>query len=1085
MKTTALLCATIALALITARSQTPLEAGFANPPDNTKPACYWYWVSDNTSSNGISHDLEAMARVGIGEAYIGNVDVNDEPEGRGKVKILSEEWWKLMEHAIREGKRTSVNIGVFNSPGWSQSGGPWVQQTQTMRCVANSETRLTGPQHFTGVLPVPQDNFQDIAVLAFPAPEADTDTIAKHSPQITCQPPAAGIAAICDDNPATSFTFPPHAAGHTPFTVDLTVAEPFTARSLTLHPVEVPFTVDCELQAADQSGHFQTVRKFNYSRTNPARNVGPMVFGPVTVTFPAVKATRFRVIFSQLAPGRTSKAGVRPKAGGFAEIELSGAARLERYVEKQLGKMWETPVPLWDAYLWPRATEPEAASLAIRQHTVLNLSRQLRPDGTLDWDVPAGQWVILREGMAPTGVTNSPASPEGRGPEIDKMNRQLLAYHFDSFIGKLIARMPAADRTAFHHVVADSYEQGSENWTDGFGDDFQKRYGYDPLPWLPVLSGRIVESADASDRFLWDLRRLIADRISSDYVGALSSESRKHGLRMWLENYGHWGFPGEFLQYGGACDDISGEYWTSGALGNIELRASSSAANIYGKPTVTAESWTSGGPFWTQDPWALRQRGDWSWTEGINHVLFHLYIQQAYDDRLPGVDAPFGTEFNRHNTWFYQAGDWIKYIRRSTYLLQQGKHIADIAYFIGEDTPKMTGVQNPPLPTGRDYDYINGDVIRNRLQVRDGKFVLPDGMSYRVLVLPQLETMRPELLEKIRDLVRAGGVILGPRPLRSPSLEHYPDCDRTIEKLAAEIWQNCDGTNVTSVNFGRGRVFCGLDLPAVFDTMGLAPDLAGAERKPFPWIHRGGGDTDIYFISNQSNEPQNLAPVFRVSGRQPELWDAVTGTRRDLRNFSAAPGGTIVPLHFEPRQSLFVIFQHPATPAANPAPNFPTPTVLGELSGAWQVSFDPKWAGPESAVFDTLQDWTTRPEPGIKYYSGTAKYRKTFDRPAGTHGRLLLNLGTIHNLAHVRLNGHDLGVVWCAPWSVDITDAVLPAGNQLELEVVNTWANRIIGDLKLPEAQRLTWTVKPHFTADSPLLPAGLIGPVTLQQQAN
>jgi hypothetical protein len=1058
-------------AIVSSRAESPLEAGFASPPAETKPWCYWYWTSDNISRTGITHDLEAMARVGIGEAFIGNVDVNDEPAARGTVKVLSEDWWQLMEHAVREGKRTGVNIGVFNSPGWSQSGGPWVKQSQTMRYVVSSETRLQGPQAFAGKLSAPKENFQDIAVLAFPAPQADADTLAKHSPRVTSTPAAENIAQICDGNPATAFIFPGNTAGREPFVVDLEVAETFTARALVLHPAAQPFAVDCELQAADDAGQFQTIRKFNFDRSNPGANIGPMVFGPVAITFPPVKSKHFRVMFSNLN---------RP--GGFAEIEISSAARLERFVEKQLGKMWPTPLPLWNAYLWPVATEPDDAKLAINSRQVLNLSDRLNADGTLRWNVPPGEWIVLRTGMAPTGVTNAPASPEGSGPEIDKMNRELVAYHFNQFIGKLLARVPAADRTALKHAVADSYEQGSENWTDGFGADFKKRYGYDPLRWLPVLTGRIVDSADMSDRFLWDLRRLVADRISSDYVGGLSAESRKNGMRMWLENYGHWGFPGEFLQYGGHCDDISGEYWTGGDLGSIELRAASSAAHIYGKQTVTAESWTSGGPHWTLDPWALRQRGDWSFTEGVNHVLLHVYIQQPFDDRIPGVNAGFGTEFNRHNTWFNQAGDWIKYLERSTFLLQQGKHVADVAYFIGEDTPKMTGVQNPPLPPGRDFDYINAEVIEQRLQVKDGKFVLPDGMSYRVLVLPQMETMRPELLKKIRALVKAGGVILGPRPLRSPSLENFPTCDRDVQKLAAEIWQNCDGTKATRVKFGKGQVFCGVDLPTVFEAIGSEPDIVGIERKNFPWIHRVTDDTDIYFISNQSDAPQNLGPTFRVAGRQPELWDAVAGSHRDLTEFSATTGGTVVPLQFAPRQSLFVVFRHPTkSPVAN-SENFPALQTVGELSGAWTVAFDPKWGGPASVVFDSLTDWTKRPEAGIKFYSGTAKYRKSFDLPAGAGGKLFLDLGELHNLARVRLNGQDLGLVWTAPWRVDISRAVKPAGNELELDVVNTWANRIIGDLKLPPAQRLTWTVKPHFNADSPLLPAGLVGPVTLQR---
>ena len=373
---------------------------------------------------------------------------------------------------------------------------------------------------------------------------------------------------------------------------------------------------------------------------------------------------------------------------------MSGAARLERFVEKQLGKMHPTPLPMWDTYLWPQQAEPDAPQLAVPPGEVVDLSDRLAADGTLRWDVPAGEWVILRTGMTPTGTKNAPASPEGQGLEVDKMNRQAAQTHFDAFIGQLLKRMPASERTAFKHVVADSYEMGSQNWTDGFGELFRERYGYDARRWLPVLTGRIVGSADQSNRFLWDLRRLVADRVAMDYVGGLRDVCHQHGLKLWLENYGHWGFPAEFLQYGGQADHISGEFWATGELGSIELRAASSASHIYGMPITSAEAFT-GGPFFVSTPWSLKRRGDWAVTEGINHFVLHVYIHQPSEDRRPGVNAWFGTEFNRHNTWFESSGTWIEYLRRSHFLLQQGRHVADVAYFIGEDAPKMTGVRQP------------------------------------------------------------------------------------------------------------------------------------------------------------------------------------------------------------------------------------------------------------------------------------------------------------------------------------------------------------------------------------------------------
>ncbi|HQE28163.1 MAG TPA: glycosyl hydrolase [Phycisphaerae bacterium] len=1046
-----------------------LEEGFRNPPEQTKPWVYWYWVSDNISKEGITRDLEAMARVGIGEALIGNVDVNE--HSRGPVKVLSEEWWGMVEHAIHEGGRVGVKIGLFNCPGWSQSGGPWIKPEQSMRYLATSETRVKGPARFEGRLAAPREIFQDVAVLAFPAPAHDAETIATRAGQVTCRPRADQVAHLADGRLDTICTFPAKAASAEPFVVDITFAESFTARSLVLHPAPMPFAVDCELQAAQEDGAFKTVRKLRLDRTNPELHVGFLPYGPVSVAFSPETSRHFRLVSTGLS-----------RQGGLAEIELTGAARIESYIEKQLAKMCQTPFPAWETYLWPTQPEPDVPELVVKPEAVIDITTHLETDGTLRWDVPAGEWVVLRVGMTPTGVKNAPASPEATGLEVDKMNRQAVAHHFDAFIGHLLSRMPEAERRAFRRVVADSYEMGSQNWTDGLAEVFRARYGYDPMRFLPVLTGRVVGGTDLSDRFLWDLRRLVADRIGTEYVGGLREQCDKHGLRLWLENYGHWGFPGEFLQYGGQSHDIGGEFWDQGQLGLIELRAASSTGHVYGKPIISAEAFTSGGPHWTMDPWHQKRRGDWACTEGINHFVLHLYIHQPFEDRIPGINAPFGTEFNRHNTWFPHAKPWIEYLQRTHFLLQQGKYVADVAYFIGEDTPKMTGTRRPELPEGYSFDYINAEAIEQRMQVRDGRFVLPDGMSYRLLVLPELTTMRPGVLRKLSELVKDGGAVLGEPPTRSPSLQDYPACDRQVRELAAAMWAGCDGQSVKSTQFGKGRVFRGMGLKAVLDELGVPPDIEGVTLKQFPWIHRAGPDADIYFLACQEDAVTRISPSFRVTGRQPELWDAVTGQMRDLPEFREENGRTVVPLEFAPRQSLFVVFRKPAGSPDRNAKNFPGLVAVDELTGEWEVSFDPRWGGPASTVFEKLVDWTTRSEDGIKYYSGLATYRKTFNLADAISSRpLYLDLGVVKNIARVRLNGKDLGLVWTAPWRVDIAQAVKPKGNVLEIDVINVWANRIIGDSKLPPDQRLTWTVHPHLGPKSPLLPAGLLGPVTLQ----
>ncbi|NLP11659.1 glycoside hydrolase family 2, partial [bacterium] len=824
------------------------------------------------------------------------------------------------------------------------------------------------------------------------------------------------------------------------------------------------FKAECDLQVRSEDGSWHSIKRFTFDRSNPSVQVGPMVQGAVVEAFSAQTSCRFRVLFRD----------IKGKAG-LAEIHLSAAARVERYIEKQLGKMFPTPQPLWDAYLWPQPQEPEAEELIVSPDQVKDISRCLQADGVLTWDVPEGEWIVLRTGMAPTGVKNAPASPEATGLEVDKMNHQAVEYHFNAYIGELLERLPPDQRQALKHIVADSYEMGSQNWTDGFRQAFVQRYGYDPVMWLPVLSGRIIASAEQSDRFLWDMRRLVADRVAQEYVGGLAEVAHAHKLKLWLENYGHWGFPGEFLQYGAGADHLSGEFWATGDLGSIELRAASSASHIYGMPVVSAEAFT-GGPAFVSHPYALKKRGDEAYAEGINHFVLHVYIHQPWENRKPGMNAWFGTEFNRHNTWFAQSKSWIDYLRRCHFLLQQGNPVADIAYLIGEDTPKMTGVRHPALPSGYDYDYINSDAILHRLQVKDHRFVLPNGTSYAVLVLPDRDAMRPELLKKIVELTAAGGTVLGAPPSRSPSMRGYPGCDQAVQELAAGLWESCDGETQRMAVFQQGRVYRNIGLDSLLRDLGFTADFSAPQAPEVLYTHKRSGDVDIYFLTNQSERSLAIAPLFRVHGKQPELWNPVTGETIVTARFIQQADGTCVRLQLEPWGSLFVVFQKKSAK---------DPTVIktlfnGEeadlpvrilkngkvqlevqrpgsyqllfsggqkrtldsilvpsplpLKGPWQVRFIDGGASLQSILFDSLFSWTDHPDANIEYYSGTAVYEKIFDWPSGSEqeGRMtLLDLGDVGVMAQVAVNGHPVAELWKPPFVVDIGPYLQTGSNHL------------------------------------------------------
>ncbi len=1047
-----------------------IETGFKSPPDSIQTSTYWYWMSDNISKEGVVKDLEAMKRVGINRAFIGNIGYGS--TAYGKVKLFSEEWWEILHTALKTASELNIEIGIFNSPGWSQSGGPWIRPDQSMRYLTSSETLVKGGNEVEISLPKPHPQFQDVRVVAFRAPNEYRKTLGDLKPIVTSTAKIANLQDLIDQDTSTGITI----TDTSKIAIDFVTEKEFTARSLSIYPAKYQMTASAELQVKKTDG-YHTINTFEIDRRRSALNVGFDPYAPVVISIPATTSKHFRLVLQKSILDKQSF----PKYG-IREFVLSPMPKVERYPEKTLAKMYQTPLPYWNEYQWPQQPLVGDRNLLVNPKEVLDLSVYMGAEGKLKWHAPAGDWVIMRMGMAPTGVNNSPASKEGTGLEVDKMSKEHVKSHFDAFLGEILRRIPAADRRTWKVAVQDSYETGGQNWTDGLIEKFKLRYGYDALPYLPALHGKVVGSPEISDRFLWDLRRFIADRIAYDYVGGLREISNQHGLKTWLENYGHWGFPGEFLQYGGQSDEVAGEFWAKGALGDIENRAASSAAHIYGKNRVSAESFTSGGKAFMKYPADIKQRGDRFFTEGINNSLLHVYIHQP-DERLPGVNATFGTEFNRHNTWFDYLDLFTAYLKRCNFMLQQGKYVADVAYFIGEDAPKMTGITDPPIPKGYSFDYINGEVIRDRLTVKDGRLFLPDGMNYGLLVLPKLETMRPELLEKIKDLVKDGATILGPPPSRSPSLENYPVADQKVQQMARELWGDINGTTIKSHNFGKGLVWQGVDLSTALDNLKIAPDFSSDKGDSTLFIHRYVRGADIYFVSNQRNKQVDLVAEFRISGMQPEIWDPVDGSTRALPQFNQTNGMTSIPLRLDKFQSTFIVFRKPAVGNGNnQSLNNPSELTLAPIEKSWKVTFDPAMRGPAQPImFDRLIDWTLHPNEKIKYYSGTAVYINSVSINKPVKGqRIYLDLGEVNVIAKVKVNGVNVGGVWTAPWRTEITHALKPGNNMIEISVANTWVNRLIGDSMLPPAQRGTWTNDNPYQPKSPLEPSGLKGPVKI-----
>ena len=1011
----------------------PLEENFRHTPDKQPLAVYWYWMDGNISREGVVKDLQAMKKAGINRVQIGMIG-DGQGVPAGPVRMFTDEWWEILHTMFRTAGELDIEVGLFNCPGWSQSGGPWVKPSQSMRYLACVKDTLVGPLDFKRRLPDVGKDAQDVKVLAYPL-----------------KTPAADFRVLEDLTKATS--------------IHLRSEQAVKVRSLVIRPVQKTFNTEAEL-FVNENGTYRSIEKFRMDRSNREINVGYDAFAPIVITLPETESREYRLDVKE--------------AGLIQSISLSDVPTVERYPEKTFAKMWQTPHPMWDAYLW-REQPGGDADACVQASQVVDLTDRMASDGTLTWSVPEGKWVVMRTAMMPTGSMDGPAPIEGRGLETDKMSKEHINAHFDNYIGLILKRIPAQDRKTFRIVVEDSYETGGQNWTDHMIEDFKRAYGYDPVPFMPVYSGVVVGSREQSDRFLWDVRRLIADEISYNYVGGLREASHRHGLTTWLENYGHWGFPGEFLQYGSQSDEIAGEFWSFGELGNIENRSASSCGHIYGKQKVWAESFTCGGPDFTQYPGQMKQRGDRFFTEGINATLLHLYIQQP-DDRVPGINANFGNEFNRNNTWFSQMDVFARYLKRCNYMLQQGRYVADVAYFLGEDAPKMTGVRNPELPRGYSFDYVNAEVLMDA-HVDKGKLTLKSGMQYSVLVLPKIRTMRPALLRKLKQLVADGLVLQGPAPSKSPSLQDYPQCDAEVQALAEEMWQTADQPFASCVGYGKGRIYPQASIEQIMNDLGIVPDFTTDDvALPVMFIHQTFDDGDYYFVSNQSDQTISFDAVFRAQGKKPELWNPLTAELRWLPEYAALTKATKIPLVLQPYESSFIVFRSAADATPLEGRNYPERQIVSRIETPWTVTFQSGRGGPSEPVsFEQLTDWIQHADNRIKYFSGTATYTNTFKVSKLPTAPVYIDLGKVMVMAKVKVNGSYVGGVWTAPYRLNISSALRKGKNTVEVEVVNCWRNRLIGEKLLPEADRFTFQTATYLNKDSELQPSGLLGPVVVE----
>jgi hypothetical protein len=1137
---------------------TSLSTSFLTPLEWAKPYVQ-YWWNPKIKKEDITNDLEAMHKQGIGGALLWPDRPTFEAGNR-------QELMELLEHALKEADRLGMDMNIKPMQGESTMAGEWIDHEHALKSPTWAEIDLTGPKSRFRIDLKPKIHegfYRDVAVLAYktrPAVKRAPNYIQKAGGKITGSPVVTNADYAVDGDPTTgaiinsirlsAFTETLAEMLPIPYRDPKWIAcefpEPYTASAVAVcvaNHMDMP--TELELQSSEDGKVYKTICQWHAH-----------IDEPTPVSF---KETRSR--FYRLVVSNNNKSELRP----FIQIKFfdllkdgdpSSWPRIDHWMLRTglgMGVPWYDPEVL---DLHATRVPAEQADLAVED--VIDLTNRIGADNALEWDVPAGDWRILRFGYTLAVFASMVRNDKDQWYFCDVLSKEAAEVAFNGLPKKMLESFAPHIGKSFKLLHEDSWElEENSYWTPNFVEEFQHRRGYDPRRYLPAMAGSVVGDGETTDRFLWDYRRTVADMVADNYVATLTDLCRKNGVE-WHSEIPAGYMPSllDSLRLHSRAGVISGEFWArndeedpKSAFMEVTSRrfcdavvTAASAAHTGGKQIVDAESFTHFSHGYEKDPFSFKDIGDRALCRGINRMSFLGYPSQ--DETSPGWSFSFFCDdWNRHNTWWEQSHAWFGYVARCQFLLQQGLYQADLCYLNSETIPSAVPgreYMQPAMPDGYSYDGCSAEVVRDHMTVKDGRLVLPDGMNYRVLVLPERDLMTPETLRKVSELVQQGATVVGPKPKASPSLANYPECDREVQKIANKVWADCDGKTVLENNFGKGRVVWGKKLAEVLSGMEIGPDFdytSRPSRANVMYIHKKIGNDDIYFVSNQQNEIQELDCRFRITGKLPELWFADTGKVVRQGLYQQAGQHTLLPLRLDPRGSVFVVFRENAPkqrvenvklngknallntttkvtdrPVVEvqetskdgialsaweggtyllkmadgrdvtvPVPKIPQPLAI---SGAWEVRFGPGLGAPESISFSELLSWTEHDNPDIKFFSGSATYVKEIqlEREIFADNRnLFLDLGRVRNLAEVKINGKVLGLLWKPSFRLDITDATKPGTNLVEVKVTNLWPNRLIGDQALPQDQRRAPTDMQHYPQGWPLYESGLLGPVQIR----
>jgi alpha-L-rhamnosidase/F5/8 type C domain len=1101
---------------VTQNSTDKLLVQFENPPQSAHPRVWWHWMNGNITKEGITLDLDWMHRVGIAGYQNFDAALQTPQVVKNRLSYMTPEWKDAFKYAVSFGADLEMEEAIAGSPGWSESGGPWVPPTGGMKKYVWSETAIKGGKPFKTVLPAPPQEtgafqnigirdidlgtpkihptpkfYSDSVVVAFRQPSADAP-IESLAPKVTWSGGELNAALLTDGDLTKTTGVAIPEVGKKAW-IQYAFANPVTIRSVTfvlqhldgrlasVYGITEPKRA---LESSDDGNSWREI-------TELSNDSAP----ETTISFQPVRARYFRVTFLRAqappipswakdldADALRKKFGPAPSQYEVTELVLHSGARVNHFEEKAAF------VPVENLY--GLETPSAGKDNAIAKASVIDLTSKMQLDGSLDWTPPVGKWIVLRFGYSLLGITNHPATVEATGLEVDKMNRRYVKQYMETYLDsyKETVGTDLMGKHGLSYVINDSWEAGSQNWTDDMIAQFKKLRGYDPIPWMPVLTGRVVESSEASDRFLWDFRKTVADLIASEHYGQLEETLHKYGLGHYSESHeAGRAFVADGMEVKKHSEIPMSAMWTQlpgvnrDTYGyNADDRESASVAHIYGQNIAAAESMTScdSAAAWAWSPATLKPTADAEFLNGINRFVIHDSAHQPLIGKAPGMTlGPCGQWFNRNETWAEQAKPWVDYLSRTSFLLQQGHFGADLLYFYGEDSnlTAIFGNKAPNIPAGYGFDYINADALIHNVSVLNGKIATPSGMSYRLLALdPYSRHISLPVLRAIYKLVKDGAIVVAAKPTDDPSLA---DDQSEFAKLNNELFGN--GSGVRRV--GKGTVYAGAELNSVFASLHLASDFDYTKPKPnthLEFVHRKLVDGDLYFVDNRSDRTEQVNAIFRVTGYEAELWHSDTGMTEPA-SFTVADGRTTVPLKLEPWGTVFVAFRK-ATNETSRIVSAPIETSLATIDGPWAIDFQPDRGAPDSVSLEKLAAWNENADPGVKYFSGTGTYTKTIDAPEdwfSKTGHIWIDLGDVRNLAEVSINGKQLGQVWHAPFRLDATATLHPGKNEISIRVTNAWVNRLIGD-EQPNAVKVTFADDKPYNANSPLQASGLLGPV-------